>query len=68
MDTVIEVKGSVPTVTVSWEVNKEGEADDTKKSTNPNGLMMGSGKAVYKSPLHYNISNFVLQSNSGQCQ
>ncbi|GAA6222589.1 nucleolin-like isoform X1 [Lates japonicus] len=39
MDAVIEVKGSTPTVTVSWENKSEGEADDLERRTNPSDQM-----------------------------
>ncbi|XP_034469161.1 nucleolin-like isoform X2 [Hippoglossus hippoglossus] len=35
MDCVIEVKGSTPTVAVSWEKTNEGEGDDSEKRSNP---------------------------------
>ncbi|XP_068593788.1 nucleolin-like isoform X3 [Cebidichthys violaceus] len=41
MDTVIEVKGSTPTVTVSCE---EGDVDDPEKRTNASDQMMDSEK------------------------
>ncbi|XP_023150800.2 nucleolin-like isoform X1 [Amphiprion ocellaris] len=44
MNTVIEVKGNTPTVTVSWEEKKkeEGEGDDTEQMTNANDQMTES--------------------------
>lgn len=45
MDTVIEVKGSTSTVTVSWDKkNEEGEVDDTEKGTSASDQMMDIGK------------------------
>lgn len=55
METVIEIKGSAPTVTVSWEKNNEREGGDTRKRTNTSDQMIGSGRAVYKLLLYYMI-------------
>ncbi|XP_070775211.1 nucleolin-like [Enoplosus armatus] len=41
MDTVIEVKGSAATVTVSWD-NKNEEVDETEKKTDASDQMMDS--------------------------
>ncbi|XP_008279900.1 nucleolin-like isoform X2 [Stegastes partitus] len=44
-DTVIEVKGSTPTVTISWE-NVEGQGDDTEDMISANDQMTGGADAV----------------------
>lgn len=46
MNAVIEVKGSAPTVTVSWEKKneEEGEGDDSEKRSN------GSDQMTTKEP------------------
>ncbi|XP_078120262.1 nucleolin-like [Sander vitreus] len=47
MDTVIEVKGSVTTVAVSWdEKNEDGEVEDAENRTNASDQMMDSADAV----------------------
>ncbi|XP_044076321.1 nucleolin-like isoform X2 [Siniperca chuatsi] len=46
-DTVIEVKGSTSTVTVSWDKkNDEGKIDDMEKRTNASDQMMDSEKQI----------------------
>lgn len=53
MDAVIEVKGSTPTITVSWENKSEREAGDLERRTNPSDQMTDKemtshGKAAHK--------------------